>query len=105
MKIKGFLEAYFETGFDSIRWCFYESETVDRECFRDYKFLHTLKNGDHLKVFNKNNDLIWQGTVDLNLDNRLIFPYSVWGTQNNVSDIVWLNMFLEESKAELETKE
>lgn len=106
--IEGSLDPFFETGTQGIIWSL-------SELGKGYEGLHSLKNGDYLKVFKKDSgEILWQGVVKLEYERRLIpIPTNpqykaqevcgmwVHGFQDSLEPIVWAKMFFDGSKAQL----
>jgi hypothetical protein len=73
-----------------------------------YDGLHTLKSGDHITVYEKDDPtkVLWDGTIDLT--EFTVFENSISGLwihnyQKNVDQDFWMNMFLYEHPVEVET--
>lgn len=109
--IYGALEAYFETGTEGVIWSVYEDGD------KGYDGLHCLKNGDNLKVFNKDGSFLWEGIINLNYKTRYrsyplnpeygqqeVLGYWVHGLQVDVEPEAWGKMFFDRQHAELRSK-
>lgn len=110
--IKGELEPFWETGTEGVLWALDDKKT------KDYQSLHILKNGDYLKVFDSNNQVHWEGEIQLEYErNYRSFPMNpqygqqallgcwIHGLQNNLEPEFWGKMFFNKMKAELTRKE
>lgn len=106
--IEGLLDPFFETGSEGIIWVLIEPN-------KGYEGLHSLKNGDYLKVFKKNTqEVLWEGLIQLEYERRLrpiptnpqykaqeVCGMWVHGFQASLEPIVWAKMFFDGSKAQL----
>lgn len=105
MKIKGFLEAFFETGTEGVIWCLYISKDMDWEAPRAYENLHVVKSGETLTIWDIDKKVLFNGVVDLDFSVKTAGNYYVNGVQRGVNSEDWLNWFEYECEAEIETKE
>lgn len=110
--LNGTLEAFYETGSEGVLWSLCDDEN------KKYESLHVLKNGDYLKVFDKNNQVYWEGEIKLEYErNYQSFPMNpqygqqallgfwIHGLQYNLEPEFWGKMFFDKMKAELNIKE
>ena len=94
----GSLSFYAETGTEGVYWAF------EKEGTHGYEGLHLLRDGDRLKVFNRDGSVRWEG--DIQLKSYPPFSESAGGLwihsdQVGVERQFWAEMFFEELKAEL----
>jgi hypothetical protein len=105
----GVLEAFTQQGSEGlIEYTLWPDNHVELQ----NNFPLPLRNGDELKIFDENNDLLWQGAVNL-------IPLSYWWDNTKRNDLLhattkqkgvsyadWLNWFCHEPplRAELKTK-
>jgi antitoxin ChpS len=95
---RGSLFFFSETGTEGGHWAFMKEGT------RSYEGMHLFGDGDHLKVFNADGSVRWEGVIQLqsyppfqeSADNRWIHSDQV-----GVERQFWAEMFFEELKAEL----
>ena len=113
MKIfQGKLDPFFETGTEGVLWSLYDNDN------NGYKSLHVLKNGDYLKVYNEQQQVYWEGEIQLEYKRNYrpypqnpkygqqeIFGYWIHGLQENIQPEFWAKMFFNEMTAELKEKE
>lgn len=106
--IKGKLDPFFETGTEGIIWSLIEPD-------KGYEGLHPLKNGDILKVFEKDSEIVrWEGKIHLEYQRRLrpipINPqykaqevFGMWchGFQNTLEPEIWAKLFFDGCDAQL----
>ena len=112
MILKGKLEPYWETGTEGVLWALEDDRGHIREA------LHILKNGDYLKVFNDDNQVYWEGTIQLEYERnyqsypmnpqygqQALLGYWIHGLQYNLEPEFWGKMFFNHMRAELTKKE
>ena len=58
MVLKGHIDQYFETGCEGVMWYFWEDGKKWPE------LLHQPDNGDHLKIFGENGEVLFDGIID-----------------------------------------
>jgi hypothetical protein len=94
----GSLYFYSETGTEGGHWAF------QKDGLRGYQGMHLLGDGDHLKVFNEDGSVRWEGVIRL----QSYPPFkesagNLWihSDQVGVERQFWAEMFLQELKAEL----
>lgn len=56
-EFKGELYGFFETGTEGVIW------TLIKDDLKGYEALETIKEGDHLKVFNTDGSIAFDGTI------------------------------------------
>jgi len=99
--IKGFLEAFFETGTEGIIWCIYETKSKTCPKQHGYEGLYVLKSGDKLTAWSKDKMVKYEGVIDLDFSVRVISPYWVHGSQKGLKPELWLEMFEQEYAAKV----
>jgi hypothetical protein len=106
VEIRGFLEAYFETGTEGVIW------SVLDPGLPGYDGLHTLEDGDELHVLDGTGGILWEGVVRLDrYTGRLprwpggepvqqaVLGLWVHGLQEGMDPEAWGRMFTEERRA------
>ena len=115
--MRGFLHFWFVGGHEGGYWTFVDQGEVPNSLCQDtshgynYDKIHTLKDGDKLTVFDKNNPtkIVWKGTVSLaqNPAPRTEGPFifrvlaRILAEQKGVDRETWSKWFLETYPAEL----
>ena len=101
--IKGFLELYWQMGSDGYDWVF--NELPNKTSLR---MAHTLKNGDHLTIFDKQDPqkIVWDGEIRLIPHEIFTEPVNsiqrcTHADQEGVECDVWKKFFWEEYPATL----
>lgn len=100
-KLKGKLYGWFETGCEGIWWSFTEDNK------KGYDGLHPLEQGDYIKVFDQNNNIVFDGFIDrdhkigwkeypLNPSNGQPFALGYWihWTQKGWQPDDWARLFM-----------
>ena len=113
-KIRGTLEAFFETGTEGIYWSIIEENKIE------YDSLNLIENGDFLQVYKNKDykDIYWKGIIKKDFElNREKVPsnysscrqiagnYYVHWLQKDCDPRFWSDMFALEMCAELEINE
>jgi hypothetical protein len=106
VEIRGFLEAYFETGTEGVIW------SVLDPGLPGYDGLHTLEDGDELHVLDGTGGILWEGVVRLDRNTgrlprwpggepvqQAVLGLWVHGLQEGMDPEAWGRMFTEERRA------
>jgi hypothetical protein len=117
-KIKGMLEAFWETGTEGVIWSVIDDHiTMLPDGYRSYEDIHSLKDGDWLAIFNDaaRTKILWEGRIDLEYK-RNYTPYprnpqygqqavgGMWvhGLQRDLSPEAWFELFKNRKHCTLE---
>jgi hypothetical protein len=105
-KVRGRLDAFFETGTEGVIW-----SVIDPR-LPAYDALWTLRDGDHLTIIGRQNETLWEGTIQLEYErNWEPYPHNpqygqqavggfwVHGLQVDLAPDDWAIMFAERYRA------
>lgn len=117
MELSGVLSSHSETGTEGIVWAFQDAKFIGTDGKWSYDGLHALRDGDHIKAFNDDGSIRWEGTIALEYKRRWrTYPlnpsqgqqevegYWVHGFQVGVEPEDWFHMFEDGPKAVLTPK-
>ena len=105
--LRGVCHLYSETGTEGGYWAFQDERYISADGTSwSYMGMHVLKNGDSLKIFQKESPatVVWSGIISLK--NLPLFSEDASGfwihaDQDGIDREVWARYFLEEYPAEL----
>lgn len=122
--ITGVCHFYSETGTEGGHWAFQDEKFIFEDAKMptgirwSYEGLHVLTDGDHLKIFNPDGSVYWEGEIKLKRhplftetvdvgdeDTKTALGFWIHADQDGVERYKWAKPFFEEYKAELELKQ
>lgn len=107
-KLNGTIDTFYQHGCIGLNWIFYDNDKQDVS--------YLLKNGDKLKIYDKNEILIFNKTINFDYNIKLIenkfnnkkiqevYGFIVNGIQKDVNPETWFKWFHNKYKASLVRK-